>query len=130
GIRGAATDGRRVYTNIANGDQQNFTLAPSIQTTIAGARAAFDTDSGKILWTAAIPSKEASQAPVAVTNGFVFAGSVASNGPAYAMDASTADVEYWCYNIRGCFGEIPVHIRPESVFSCPGQVSPFLDSWD
>ncbi|KAK0599008.1 hypothetical protein LWI29_001494 [Acer saccharum] len=34
---GAATDGRRVYTNIANSNRVNFTLAPSRQTTMVGA---------------------------------------------------------------------------------------------
>ncbi|KAH0991472.1 hypothetical protein GBA52_002955 [Prunus armeniaca] len=87
GIWGAATDGRRVYTNIANGDRENFTLAPSSQTTTAGARVALDADSGEILWTTANPSNDTAQAPVTVANGVVFAGSAASNGPIYAMKA-------------------------------------------
>lgn len=87
GIWGAATDGRRVYTNIANGDRQNFTLAPSSQTTTAGAWVALDADSGEILWTTANPSNDTAQAPVTVANVVVFAGSVASNGPIYAMNA-------------------------------------------
>ncbi|KAK0584136.1 hypothetical protein LWI29_008173 [Acer saccharum] len=34
--RGAATDERRIYTNIANSQHKNFTLKPSKTTTIAG----------------------------------------------------------------------------------------------
>ncbi|BFG16635.1 hypothetical protein CerSpe_029090 [Prunus speciosa] len=97
GIWGAATDGRRVYTNIANGDRQNFTLAPSSQTTTAGAWVALDADSGEILWTTANPSNDTAQAPVTVANGVVFAGSVASNGPIYAMNANTGRI-LWSYN--------------------------------
>ncbi|KAM0987255.1 hypothetical protein ACFX13_011611 [Malus domestica] len=97
GIWGAATDGRRVYTNIANGDRQNFTLAPSTQTTTAGVWVALDADTGNILWTTANPSNDTSQAPVTVANGVVFAGSVASNGPVYGMDASTGKI-LWTYN--------------------------------
>lgn len=97
GIWGAATDGRRVYTNIANGDRENFTLAPSSQTTTAGAWVALDADSGEILWTTANPSNDTAQAPVTVANGVVFAGSVASNGPIYAMKANTGRI-LWSYN--------------------------------
>ncbi|KAJ6739734.1 QUINOPROTEIN ALCOHOL DEHYDROGENASE (CYTOCHROME C) [Salix koriyanagi] len=37
GTWGAATDGRTVYTNIVNSNGERFTLAPSNQTTTAGA---------------------------------------------------------------------------------------------
>ncbi|PQQ06349.1 uncharacterized protein Pyn_37085 [Prunus yedoensis var. nudiflora] len=77
--------------------RQNFTLAPSSQTTTAGAWVALDADSGEILWTTANPSNDTAQAPVTVANGVVFAGSVASNGPIYAMNASTGRI-LWSYN--------------------------------
>lgn len=58
---------------------------------------ALDADTGNILWTTANPSNDTSQAPVTVANGVVFAGSVASNGPVYGMDASTGKI-LWTYN--------------------------------
>ncbi|KAJ7953774.1 Polyvinylalcohol dehydrogenase [Quillaja saponaria] len=97
GLWGAATEGRRVYTNIANSDRERFTLAPSNKTTTAGAWVALDANSGRILWTTANPSNETAQAPVTLANGVIFAGSVASNGPLYAMDANTGNI-LWSYN--------------------------------
>ncbi|KAF8021504.1 hypothetical protein BT93_G1827 [Corymbia citriodora subsp. variegata] len=89
---GAATDGKRIYTNIANGNRVNFTLAPSTRTTTAGAWVALDARSGEILWSTANPSNEITPAPVSVAKGVVFAGSVAPEGPVYAMDAQTGKI--------------------------------------
>ncbi|KVH96141.1 Pyrrolo-quinoline quinone beta-propeller repeat-containing protein [Cynara cardunculus var. scolymus] len=97
GIWGAATDGIRVYTNIANGARVQFTLAPTNQTTSAGAWVALDANNGQILWTTADPSNNAAEGPVSLTRGVLFAGSVAPNGPLYAMDARTGSV-LWSYN--------------------------------
>ncbi|KAJ0432820.1 putative polyvinyl alcohol dehydrogenase (cytochrome) [Helianthus annuus] len=97
GIWGAATDGKRVYTNIANGAHLPFTLAPSNRTTTAGGWVALDANTGQILWTTADPSNDSAEGPVSVTRGVVFAGSVAPNGPLYAMDARTGSV-LWSYN--------------------------------
>lgn len=97
GLWGAATDGKRVYTNIANSNRESFTLKPSSLTTTAGAWVALDANSGEIVWSKANPSNETSQGPVTVANGVVFAGSVASNGPVYAMDANTGRI-LWSYN--------------------------------
>jgi outer membrane protein assembly factor BamB len=58
---------------------------------------ALDATTGKILWTTANPSNETSPGPVTLVNGVLFAGSVASNGPFYAMDARTGTV-LWSYN--------------------------------
>ncbi|PSS28718.1 Polyvinylalcohol dehydrogenase [Actinidia chinensis var. chinensis] len=96
GIWGAATDGKRVYTNIANSDNVRFPLSPSTQTTTAGAWVALDANTGEILWTTANPSNDTSQGPVTLANGVLFAGSVASNGPFYAMDARTGTI-LWSY---------------------------------
>ncbi|CAK9172196.1 unnamed protein product [Ilex paraguariensis] len=63
---GTATDGKRVYTNIANSNRESFTLAPSTQTTTAG--------------------------PITLANGVLFSGPVAHNGPLYAMDAKTRTI--------------------------------------
>ncbi|MCD7464396.1 hypothetical protein HAX54_052657 [Datura stramonium] len=97
GIWGAATDGRRVYTNIVNGDRIPFTLAPSTQKTTAGGWVAMDANTGQILWTTANPSNDTSPGPVTIVNGVLFAGSVAPNGPLYAMDASTGKI-LWSFN--------------------------------
>ncbi|XP_006363936.1 polyvinylalcohol dehydrogenase-like [Solanum tuberosum] len=97
GIWGAATDGRRVYTNIANGNRLPFTLAPSTQTTTAGGWVAMNANTGQILWTTANPSNETSPGPVTIVNGVLFAGSVAPNGPLYAMDASDGKI-LWTFN--------------------------------
>jgi outer membrane protein assembly factor BamB len=94
---GAATDGRRVYTNIANSNRESFTLKPSNRTTTAGGWVAMNANSGDILWSTANPSNDTAQAPVTVANGVVFAGSVASNGPIYAMDADNGKI-LWSYN--------------------------------
>lgn len=97
GTWGAATDGKRVYTNIVNGDRLPFTLAPSTQTTTAGAWVALDANTGQILWSTANPSDEIASGPVTIVNGILFAGSVAPNGPLYAMDARTGKI-VWTYN--------------------------------
>ncbi|CAK7343506.1 unnamed protein product [Dovyalis caffra] len=97
GIWGAATDGRTVYTNIANSNRERFTLAPSNGTTTAGAWVALAANSGQILWSTANPSNEAAQGPVTIVNDVLFAGSVASYGPIYAMDAKTGNI-LWSYN--------------------------------
>ncbi|KAL3731720.1 hypothetical protein ACJRO7_028581 [Eucalyptus globulus] len=75
GTWGAATNGKRVYTNIAN-----------------GAWVALDACSGEILWSTANPSNEIAPVPVSVANGVIFAGSVAPEGPVYAMDAETGKI--------------------------------------
>ncbi|OMO82403.1 Quinonprotein alcohol dehydrogenase-like-superfamily [Corchorus olitorius] len=94
---GAATDGRRVYTNIANSDRQSFMLTPSNQTTTAGAWVALDANTGDIVWATANPSNDTAQAPVTLANGVLFAGSVAPNGPIYAIDTNTGNI-LWTYN--------------------------------
>lgn len=97
GYWGAATDERRVYTNIANSNRTLFTLQPSNQTTTAGAWVALDANSGEILWSTANPSNETASGPVTLANGVLFAGSVAPNGPVYAMDAKTGKI-LWSNN--------------------------------
>ncbi|KAF9626574.1 hypothetical protein IFM89_036089 [Coptis chinensis] len=73
GIWGAAADQRRVYTNIANGLQINFTLAPSKKTTTAGAWVAMDAHTGRILWSIANPRNTTTGGPVTVANNVLFA---------------------------------------------------------
>ncbi|XP_059452845.1 uncharacterized protein LOC132183427 [Corylus avellana] len=92
GMWGAATDERRVYTNIANSQHKNFTLKPSENTTIAGGWVAMEARNGNILWSTANPSNATAPGPVTVANGVLFAGSTYQRGPIYAMDAKTGKI--------------------------------------
>ncbi|KAJ7974437.1 polyvinylalcohol dehydrogenase-like [Quillaja saponaria] len=94
---GAATDERRVYTNIANSQHKNFTLKPSQNTTIAGGWVAMEASSGNILWSTANPNDATSPAPVSVANGVLFAGSTYREGPIYAMNAKNGKI-LWSYD--------------------------------
>ncbi|KAL8090456.1 hypothetical protein AgCh_039785 [Apium graveolens] len=100
GTWGAATDGQTIYTNIVNSNRVSFRLAPSNQTTTAGAWVALDADTGDILWSTANPSNDFAAGPVTLTRGVLFAGSVAPNGPFYAMDARNGTI-LWTYNTGG-----------------------------
>ncbi|KAL3731711.1 hypothetical protein ACJRO7_028572 [Eucalyptus globulus] len=60
-----------VYTNIANGNRENFTLAPSTRMTTAGAWVALDVRSREILWSTANPSNETAPTLVSVASGVV-----------------------------------------------------------
>ncbi|XP_059640562.1 uncharacterized protein LOC132282791 [Cornus florida] len=92
GTWGAATDTKRIYTNIANSDSKNFTLKPSNKTTTAGGWVAMDAHTGTILWSTANPSNASSNGPVTVANGVLFAGSAYPTGPIYAMNAKTGNI--------------------------------------
>ncbi|KAK9090675.1 hypothetical protein Sjap_023852 [Stephania japonica] len=97
GTWGAATDGKRVYTNIANSNGISFKLTPSNINTTAGAWVAMDAATGKIIWSIANPRYFPSNAPVTVANGVLFAGSPDPLGAFFAMDASTGRI-LWSYN--------------------------------
>ncbi|KAF9605776.1 hypothetical protein IFM89_018442 [Coptis chinensis] len=92
GTWGASTDGRMVYTNIVNSDRVQFQLAPTKQTTTAGAWVALDANNGNIVWSTANLSNDTSNGPVTLVNGVLFAGSVAPYCPIYAMDAQTGKI--------------------------------------
>ncbi|PON35421.1 PQQ-dependent membrane bound dehydrogenase, glucose/quinate/shikimate-related [Parasponia andersonii] len=96
GYWGAATDEKRVYTNIANSASKNFTLKPSTKNTTAGGWVAMEARSGKILWSTANPSNATASGPVSVANGVIFAGSTQKKGPIYAISAKTGDI-LWSY---------------------------------
>ncbi|KAE8701562.1 hypothetical protein F3Y22_tig00110546pilonHSYRG00079 [Hibiscus syriacus] len=91
GIWGAATDGRRIYTNIANSDRQSFMRTPSNQTTTAGAWVALDANTGDVLWARQTQQRHC---PGACYTGqrHLFVGSVASDGPIYAIDTNTGNL--------------------------------------
>ncbi|XP_057488683.1 LOW QUALITY PROTEIN: uncharacterized protein LOC130774634 [Actinidia eriantha] len=96
GTWGAATDGKRVYTNIANSNALNFTLKPSTAVTTGGGWVAMDARTGKVLWSTADPNNATANGPVTVANGVVFAGSTYREGPVYAMSATSGKI-LWSY---------------------------------
>ncbi|XP_027074602.1 uncharacterized protein [Coffea arabica] len=95
GTWGAATDTRKIYTNIANSNRMNFTLLPSKKVTNGGGWVAMDAPTGKILWSTADP-KNATVNPVTIANGVLFGGSTYSTGPVYAINAETGKI-LWSY---------------------------------
>ncbi|OMO79232.1 Quinonprotein alcohol dehydrogenase-like-superfamily [Corchorus capsularis] len=97
GTWGAATDKKRIYTNIANSLFQNFTLRPSTRNTTAGGWVAMDAGSGEILWSTADPSNATATGPVTIANGVLFAGSTYNQGPIYGIDAKSGKI-LWSYN--------------------------------
>nr|AFK45688.1 unknown [Lotus japonicus] len=96
GTWGAATDKKRVYTNIANSGGKNFTLKPSNKITNSGGWVAMEARSGKILWSVANPSNATSNGPVSVANGVVFVGSANRKGSVYAINSKTGKI-LWTY---------------------------------
>lgn len=89
---GMATDGERVYTNIVNNKNLNFTLVPKGGVTLGGGWVGMNASTGKILWSTADPANGTNYGPVTVANGVVFAGSVNGTGPVYALDASSGEI--------------------------------------
>ncbi|KAK7394521.1 hypothetical protein VNO78_15050 [Psophocarpus tetragonolobus] len=100
GSWGAATDEKRVYTNIVNSDAKNFTLAPSNKITTAGGWVAMDANNGRVLWSTANPSNSTAYGPVSVANEVVFAGSTDRMGSIYAIDAKSGKI-LWSYKTGG-----------------------------
>lgn len=94
GSWGSATD-KRVYTNIANTNQLNFTVLPSKKVTTGEGWMTLDARTGNVLWSTAVPNNGSSN-PMTVANGVLFAGSTASTGPVYAVNAKTGKV-LWSY---------------------------------
>ncbi|KAF5735530.1 hypothetical protein HS088_TW15G01037 [Tripterygium wilfordii] len=96
GTWGAATDEKRVYTNLVNSNRNNFTLKPSNRITNGGGWVAMDARSGQILWSTADPNNAGTNGPVTVANGVVFSGSTFREGSVYAMNAITGKI-LWSY---------------------------------
>ncbi|XP_071688744.1 uncharacterized protein [Rutidosis leptorrhynchoides] len=97
GTWGSATDGKTVYTNIANSLKRNFTLKPSNNTTKSGGWVSIDATTGNVLWSTENPSKATATGPVSLANNVLFAGSTNGTGPIYAMSAATGKI-LWSYN--------------------------------
>ncbi|KAE8669065.1 putative Retrotransposon protein, Ty3-gypsy subclass [Hibiscus syriacus] len=92
GTWGAATDEKRVNTNIANSDRKNFTLKPSTRNATAGGWVAVDSNNGRILWSTGDPSNGTISGPVTVANEVLFGGLTYKEGPIYAMDGKTGEI--------------------------------------
>ncbi|KAM5581447.1 hypothetical protein ABKV19_010592 [Rosa sericea] len=123
GIWGAATDAKRVYTNIANSGAKNFTLKPSNKITTSGGWVAMDSGSGEILWSTANPSNATSYGPVSVANDVLFGGSTSPKGEIYAMDAKTGEV-LWSY-VTGATVYGGMSIRNGCIYIGNGYRPPF-----
>jgi polyvinyl alcohol dehydrogenase (cytochrome) len=79
---GSATDGKRIYVQIAN-----FYGIPSPAGGNAGSWAALDPETGAILWHRPDPNGAVALGPLAVANGVVFAPSMAGAAQAQTMFA-------------------------------------------
>ncbi|GLT35382.1 hypothetical protein SLA2020_098410 [Shorea laevis] len=108
GTWGAATDKRRVYTNIANSEGKNFTLKPTARNTTSGGWVAMEAETGEILWSTADPANATTNGPVTVANGVLFGGSTNGNGPIYAMDATTGKILWACNTSATVYGGVSV----------------------
>ncbi len=102
---GTATDGQRIYVEIANSNHLPYTLVPSGQQITWGAWSALDVATGKILWQTADPTPGAiDRSSVSVANGVMYAGSNA--GQMYALEASTGNI-LWSFQSGGTVLDAP-----------------------
>jgi polyvinyl alcohol dehydrogenase (cytochrome) len=98
---GTATDGQRIYAEIADSGHVNYTLIPGGLTINWGSWSALDAATGKILWQTADPTPASLDfGAVSVANGVVYAGSQGKPGYMYAFDALTGQI-LWSYNSGG-----------------------------
>ncbi|XP_021674387.2 uncharacterized protein LOC110660389 [Hevea brasiliensis] len=108
GFWGAATDEKRVYTNIANSERKIFTLKPSKAKTIAGGWVAMHAKNGEILCSTGDPSNGTASGPVTIANGVMFGGSTSDRGPIYAINARTGRI-LWSHDTgASIFGGVSV----------------------
>lgn len=97
GTFGAATDEKRIYTNIANSDAKIFKLLPSNMNTTSGGWVAMDASNGTIIWSTANPSiNSTASGPVSVANEVVFVGSTDRLGHIYAINGRNGHI-LWSY---------------------------------
>jgi polyvinyl alcohol dehydrogenase (cytochrome) len=98
---GTATDGKRIYAEIADSGHVNYTLIPSGVQITWGSWSALDAATGKILWQTADPTSGSLDfGAVSVANGVVYAGSQGSSGYMYALDAETGKI-LWSFATGG-----------------------------
>jgi polyvinyl alcohol dehydrogenase (cytochrome) len=98
---GTATDGKRIYTEIADSGHASYTLVPSGTQINWGSWSALDAKTGMILWQTADPTPGSIDfGAVSVANGVVYAGSQGAPGFMYAMDAATGKI-LWSFASGG-----------------------------
>jgi polyvinyl alcohol dehydrogenase (cytochrome) len=98
---GTASDGKRIYTEIADSGHANYTLVPSGTQINWGSWSALDAKTGKILWQTADPTPGSIDfGAVSVANGVVYAGSQGAPGFMYALDAATGKI-LWSFASGG-----------------------------
>lgn len=98
---GTATDGERIYVEVADSGHVKYTLLPSGPTIDWGSWSALDAATGKILWQTADPTPGSLDfGAVSVANDVVYAGSQGKPGYMYALDAQTGAI-LWRYDSGG-----------------------------
>jgi polyvinyl alcohol dehydrogenase (cytochrome) len=98
---GTATDGKRIYAEVADSGHVPYTLIPSGTQITWGSWSALDANTGKILWQTADPTPGSLDfGAVSVANGVVYAGSQGAPGYMYALDAETGKI-LWSFASGG-----------------------------
>ncbi|MGH9327588.1 MAG: PQQ-binding-like beta-propeller repeat protein [Terriglobia bacterium] len=103
---GTATDGQRIYAEVADSGHVPYTLIPSGQQITWGSWSALDARTGKILWQTADPTPGIDFGAVSVANGVVYAGSQSRTGYMYALDAATGKI-LWSFKSGGSVDDGP-----------------------
>lgn len=103
---GTATDGRRIYAEIADSGHVSYALIPSGAHIASGSWSALDAATGKILWQTADPNPGIDFGAVSAANGVVYAGSQFSSGYMYALDAATGKI-LWSFKSGGSVDDGP-----------------------
>jgi polyvinyl alcohol dehydrogenase (cytochrome) len=108
---GTATDGQRIYAEVADSGKVPFTLIPSGATISWGSWSALDVNTGTILWQTADPTPGSEDfGAVSVANGVVYAGSQSTSGYMYALDAQTGAI-LWKYASGGSVVDGPAIVN-------------------
>ena len=93
---GSAYDGERLYVTLTNLDHVPYMLAAGKDAgklVSGGVWSALDPATGKMLWQTGDPQNAAAYAAPMVSNGVVYAGSMAATGDQmYALDAGTGEI--------------------------------------
>lgn len=103
---GTATDGRRIYAEVADSGHAPYTLIPSGMQITWGSWSALDASTGEILWQTADPNPGIDFGAVSAANGVVYAGSQFSAGYMYALDAATGKI-LWSFQSGGSIDDGP-----------------------
>ena len=103
---GTATDGQRIYAEIADSGKVPYSLIPSGTQITWGSWSALDAATGKIIWQTADPNPGMDFGAVSVANGVVYAGSQFSSGFMYALDAAMGKI-LWSFQSGGSIDDGP-----------------------